>query len=163
MADAKDAERLPPDPTPAENCDLGEAIAFALRRVEQAIKAKDLCLLRKQSSSLAVACDRRLCRQIVTALLDGVVAASPGTATLGIEARPLKGAVLFRISVEDAEHRPALLETLAAALARTQIHVLVDQASGTMLVDATNRGACVTLRLASPVQPPAQCGSNHGV
>jgi signal transduction histidine kinase len=141
----------------ALGCDVGDAIAFATRRIVRIINAKNICLLVDPAEDIQAACELRLCRQIAALLLCAAVEASGTGADIHVHARGLRGAVLLRVTCEDDDPGPAMMQRLREVLAATAMHDLVAAAGGTIVSALAGHGASVSIRLASPRSSSAQC------
>jgi hypothetical protein len=126
--------------------DVQEAVAFALRHIGPKARAKGIRLVCSGDSTIAVACDRQICRKILHALIGEVIKASPLGASVHILVRGVRGTVLLRVSSTGPGPAGAGLAPERLDLDATRL--LVDAIGGTVVATQTQDSVCASLRLA---------------
>ena len=134
-------------------CDVGEAIAFAVRHAQAKARAKRIRISCENQAEVAAAADRRVSRAILTSLLENAIDCSGPDASMTIAARATKGAALVRISFTADPADAAMAERLQRSLDQTTLPETVDQLGGSLLVEAERATTMAGLRLALPAAP----------
>ncbi len=131
---------------PFHICDLGEAVAFALRHARPRATARGIALASACERGLEIACDRQLGRRVARLAIEGALATNRTGGTIRVDARKLKGIVLMRVAVEltldDVEIEAR--DSIELAMLR----VLIDDAGGTLMVDRRGESLVLSVRLA---------------
>jgi hypothetical protein len=134
-------------------CDVGEAIAFALRHAHAKARAKRIRISCDGQVEVVAAADRRVSRAILSTLLENAIDCSSPDASMILAARASKGAALVRISFTADPANAALMERLRRSLDQTAVPEMVDQVGGSLLVEADGATARAGFRLALPAAP----------
>jgi hypothetical protein len=142
-------------------CDIGDAIAFALRHAESKARAKKVVLASAVEPDVAAACDRQIGRRILHLLIDCGLAGSQAGGVVHVVARRLRGVVLLRVvsalGTLDDEGAEADVRFDIAAL-----RALVEIAGGTLVVDREGHDIALSVRLDLAVarEPKARVDGN---
>lgn len=143
------ATGLPAEP----GCDLGEAIAFALRHAQPKAKSKRIRISCDAQEEVAAAADRRVSRAILSTLLENAIECSSPDTSLIIAARAGKGAAQVRISFMPDPADAMARERLRRSLDQTAVPEMVDRMGGSLLVEGESATAMAGFRLALPAAP----------
>jgi hypothetical protein len=127
-------------------CDIGEAMAFALRHSKPKAKAKSIALTSEIEPSLAIACDKQAGRRTVGLLVDAALSGSPPGSVVTIVARRLKSVVLLRASSKLARDVCESSES-DDRFDITALRLLVEGAGGTLVVDRDGNEIALSVRL----------------
>ncbi len=127
-------------------CDIGEAVAFALRRARPRAEAQGIALAAACDRGLDVACDRQHGRRIARLAIDGALATRRTGGTIRVDARKLKGIVLLRVAVELALDDAAIEARDPIEFAT--LRALIDGVGGTLVVDRRGESLVLSMRLA---------------
>jgi hypothetical protein len=136
-------------------CDVGEAIAFALRHAQPKARSKGIRIGCDDQAEVVAAADRRVSRAILSTLLEHAIDCSDPDASMSVAARASKGATLVRISFTADPANAAPMERLRRSLGHTAVPEMVDRMGGSLLVEAESATASVGIRLALPAAPRA--------
>jgi hypothetical protein len=128
-------------------CDIGEAVAFALRHSKQKALAKNMALTSTIEPNLAVACDRQIGRRTVSLLIDAALNGSASGSTVEIVVRRLKGVVILRASSEPGAQVSEGSESDDDRFDVTALRSLVERAGGTLVVDRAGNAIALCVRL----------------
>ncbi len=134
-------------PAIAPSCDIGEALAFALRHVGPKADAKRVRLTSVAEADIAATCDRQVGRRILHYLIDNALNGSEAGGAVRVLARRLRGVVLLRVAsvlgadASDAEGRSD------DPLDVTALRSLVEGAGGTLIVDREGVDIVLSVRL----------------
>jgi hypothetical protein len=134
-------------------CDLGEAIAFALRHAQAKARAKRIRISCDAQVGVAAAADRRVSRAILSTLLENAIDCSGPDTSMMIGARAARGAALVRISFTAEPADAALKERLRRSTDQTAVPEMVDRMGGSLLVEGESATATAGFRLALPPAP----------
>jgi hypothetical protein len=137
---------LPVKARQAPKADIQEAVGFALRHVGRKARTKGIKLICSGDSTIAVACDRQLCRKVLHSLIGEVVDVSPLGASVHILARGVRGAVLLRVSSTAPAQVGVGVVWEVPDFA--PVRSLIDAIGGTLIATHTPDGICASLRLA---------------
>ena len=144
MADGR--KRPKAEATSRGACDLGEALAFALRRARTRGTARGIKFDVACADAILVACDRQVGRRIAHLAIESALATSGACGTIRVDARRLKGIVLLRVTSERAEDADDEDAEDTSELAT--LRALVDDADGTLVVEREAGIATLSVRLA---------------
>jgi hypothetical protein len=125
-------------------CDLGEAVAFALRRARPRAAQMGIGIAVACDDALLAACDRQVGRRVAHLAIESALAASGAGGAIRVDARRLKGIVLLRVMSERADD--AVDDDDASELAT--LRAVVDDAGGTLIVERNAGRATLSVRLA---------------
>jgi hypothetical protein len=126
-------------------CDIGEAIAFALRHSTPKALAKKVALTSAIEPSLAIACDRQGGRRIAGLLVDAALNGSTPGGAVNIVARRLKSVLLLRVASKLGD----VCENSESddRFDVTALRSLVEGAGGTLVVDRNGNEIALSVRL----------------
>ena len=130
------------------SCDIGEALAFALRHTTPKAEAMQIALTSTIEPDLAAACDRQIGRRVLHLLIESALSGSEGGGTVHVIARRLKGVVLLRVTSEVGTGALGGAET-DDRLDGTALRNLVESAGGTLVVDRVGHDIALSVRLDS--------------
>jgi hypothetical protein len=137
-------------------CEVGEAVAFALRHAEPAAAARRVLLTSDVEDDIAARCERQICRRLLFLMIEeGLMRSNPGDA-LHLMARALKSVVLLRlvrVSGSDNEEQAESAENdeNIAVLRR-----LAEEAGGTFVADRRAAEMRLSVRLHLAVSPRSE-------
>ena len=135
------------------SCNVGEAIAFAMRHAAPKARARGIRIACDAAADIAAAVDRRACRVMANALLDEAAARCAANSEVRIAARLTRGAVLVRIGFQPDASQGGPAEEPRATIVHRSVAELVDQAGGTVLVEPPDPSGMLSIRLALPAVP----------
>ncbi len=127
-------------------CDIGEAVAFALRRARPRGTAKGVAFAVACDAELVAVCDRQVGRRITHLSVEAALAAGRAGDAIHVDARRLKGIVLLRITLEsmgDADAADA-----DGAFEFATLRTSVEDAGGTLVIDRQANRRVLSVRLA---------------
>ena len=125
-------------------CNIGEAVAFALRRAQPRAEARGIALACVCDGDLEVGCDRQAGRCIAHLVID-VVLAKCACDAIRVDVRKLKGIVLLQVSADIRSDDAGADAVDSADLAA--LRALVDGVDGTLVVDRRGCSAVLSVRL----------------
>jgi hypothetical protein len=126
-------------------CDIGEAMAFALRHSTPKALAKKVALTSAIEPGLAVACDRQAGRRIAGLLVDAALNGSTLGSAVNIVARRLKSVLLLRAASRLGDVRENSEPDDRFDV--TALRSLVEEAGGTLVVDRDGNEIALSVRL----------------
>ncbi len=131
------------------NCDVGEAVAFALRCGEPAAKANQTAITFDVESGLSARCERQACRRILLLMIETSLMRSGAGDHLHLSGRKLRSVVLLRLV-----HRPAYGTELSAAdkeenVKLTALRRIVEETGGTVVAECLTGEPHLSVRLNS--------------
>jgi hypothetical protein len=141
---ADDRRRPAAEASMSRACDLGEAVAFALRRARPRAARMGIGIAVACDDALLAACDRQVGRRVAHLAIESALAASGAGGAIRVDARRLKGIVLLRVMSERADD--AVDDDDASELAT--LRAVVDDAGGTLIVERNAGRATLSVRLA---------------
>jgi len=141
---ADDRRRPAAEASMSRACDLGEAVAFALRRARPRAAQMGIGIAVACDDALLAACDRQVGRRVAHLAIESTLAASGAGGAIRVDARRLKGIVLLRVMSERADD--AVDDDDASELAT--LRAVVDDAGGTLVVERNAGRATLSVRLA---------------
>ena len=140
-----------PDPTSdlgtGPICDVGEAVAFAMRHAEANAGTRRAALTWDVGDGIWARCDRQICRRIVVLMLEGALPQSGPGDHLHLTARTLKGVVLLRLAVRPGPGSPHFLESAEGNISLAVLHQMVEAAGGTLVADRNPAEIRLSVRL----------------
>jgi len=141
---ADDRRRPAAEASMSRACDLGEAVAFALRRARPRAAQMGIGIAVACDDALLAACDQQVGRRVAHLAIESALAASGAGGAIRVDARRLKGIVLLRVMSERADD--AVDDDDASELAT--LRAVVDDAGGTLVVERNAGRATLSVRLA---------------
>lgn len=135
----------------APACDIGEAVAFALRHDSRKAEAKGFRVTSAADPGIAAACDRQVGRRIVHLLIDSALGGRQAEGAIHIVARRLKGVVLLRTTTSPRKRAIKIERSSKDRVDMAALQALVDGAGGTLVTDRREEESVVSVRL--PLAP----------
>jgi hypothetical protein len=137
------------------SCDIDEAVAFAVRRIGARARAKGVVVAADDGAGGAAACDRQVCRRVLSLLIEGAAMSAARNDAVLVLARSLRGAVLVQVVLQSAAAGSPSAEAFRSMVDQSGARELVEGVGGTLLVEALPNGARASVRLASAPLPMA--------
>jgi hypothetical protein len=135
----------------APACDIGEAVAFALRHSSGKAEAGRLRVTSAGDPGIAAACDRQVGRRIVHLLIVSALDGCEANDTVHIFSRRLKGVVLLRTTTSPRKRAIEIERSSEDRVDMAALQALVDGAGGTLVADRRNEEGVLSVRL--PLAP----------
>jgi hypothetical protein len=144
---AVEAERDLPTSAQGPACDAADAVDFARRHAEADLSAREVELTASVDPSIAICCERQVCRRILVLMLEAALAnAEPGDA-LRLSVRVVKSVVLIQLTAT-ATSGTAGGEFEEDAPELSAIRQLAEAAGGTVIADRSQGEARISVRFA---------------
>jgi hypothetical protein len=140
----------------APSCNIGEAVAFALRHAGPKAEAKKARLTSAVEADIAAACDRQVGRRILHHLIDNALNGSEAGGAVHVLARRLRGVVLLRVASELGSDASGAEGRSDEPLDVTALRSLVEGAGGTLIVDRESDEIVLSVRLDLAVRRGAE-------
>jgi len=167
--DAAEPERIAASPLPATmpsdlavapSCDVGDAIAFALRHAAKRAAARGTRLSFFADPDLVAMCDRQVGRRMACLLLDASLNSCMSGGAVAISAQRKKGVVLLRITTLPQKDARNIQTGLRDQHDFAELQGLVESAGGTLMVDRGDMETVLSARLPLAAQASTRgCGS----
>lgn len=138
---------IPRDLAVAPSCDLGEAIAFALRHAARRADAKGAGLSFFADPDLVAACDRQVGRRVAYLMLDAGLNGCGFGGAVALSAQRKKGVALLRITTLPQKDATNIETGPRGQHDVAELQGLVESAGGTVMLERRDLGTALSVRL----------------